>query len=198
MNLIFLCTELKRLYNVIVDELLYDSEMERLVAGNCAQPFPNDDSDTRTDTSTDSVLSDDSISSDDTYSQIFRHKSEFQSVLFMKRSLCFLIIDIYDNCYGIYYPGTIDRELNCCLNVSLFSLSRGIEIAVRKYNVVSAFGYISFSRNDYLLEMGAKNWLLRLYTDRIIFNENQRVLESYNKTIMKSASLKQILVFNCK
>lgn len=182
MNFIFLCTELKRLYNVVICELLYDSVIDSELD--------------KSDSTTDPVSSDDS--SEDIYTEFTKRKNAVHSVVFMKRSLCFVIIDEADNCYGIYYPGTINGELNHCIDMSLFSLSKGIEVDVRKYTTVDAFGYIRFSMDSYLIELGSKNWLLRLYNDRIEFNKNQTVLNCYNRTIMRSSKLKQLLIFNCK
>lgn len=190
MNLIFICTALKQMYNVVVRELLYDSELEKNVHSQCAESGAHGEI-------SDSFPSDDSISSDDNYMQVFRRKNVIQAAVFMKKSLCFIIIDELDNCYGIYYPGIVDRELNCCVNVSLFSLTKGIEIDMRKYRTTSVFSYISFTSDGWLMEMGAKTWLLRIYDDRIVFNDNQNVLETYNHTLMKSARIKQLIVLNC-
>ena len=50
-----------------------------------------------------------------------------------------------------------------------------------------AFNYLSFSNTSYLMELGSKTWLLRIYKDHVVFNENQNVLDTYNHTLMKSA-----------
>ena len=186
MNLIFICTALKRMYNMVIRELLYDSELEKVVHDH-SSTIPSDDSEF--------ISSDDS--SDDNYTQVFRRKNVIQNAVFMKRSVCFIIIDELDNCYGIYYPGTIDRELNCCIGVSIFSLTKGIEIDMRKYYPTSAFNYLSFSNTSYLMELGSKTWLLRIYKDHVVFNENQNVLDTYNHTLMKSARLKRLMALNC-
>lgn len=187
MNLIFICTELKRLYNVVLGELLYNSVVEGISF-----------SESTTDGTTSDGTTSEGSSEDDVYMELLKRKNEIQSVVFMKNSLCFIIIDISDNCYGIYYPGSINSELNHCINSSIFSLAKGIEVNVKKYYPLDAFAYIRFSNDDYLMEFGSKNWLLRLYNDRIEFNNDQKVLSCYNRTIMKSSKIKQILIFNCK
>ena len=43
MNLIFICTALKRMYNMVIRELLYDSELEKVVHDH-SSTIPSDDS----------------------------------------------------------------------------------------------------------------------------------------------------------
>lgn len=180
MNLVFIATYIKKLYNLIIDELLYDSDITRL----------NEES------NTDNEFSDYS-SEDNIYINLLIQKNDLEISLYGKDNLCFIIMDEYYNTYGMYYPGLINGNENFSPNVSFFILSKGIEVYQKRYDSNNFFTNIKFS-NDYLIKVGENHWLFKLYKDHIIFNFNQNLLNNYNTDIMKDSKILKILVFKCK
>lgn len=183
MNLVFISTYIKKLYNLILDELLFDNEID----------LKNNDY-SISENELDSSFS----SEDDLYLNLLIKKNNLENLLYGKNNLCFIFIDENNNCYGMYYPGYIIGKEIYSTDVSFFILSKGIEIIEKKYNSLEFFTELKFSKNKYLLKVGNKNWLFKLYNNYIEFNYNQKLLLDYNKNIMKTSKIIKILVFKCK
>lgn len=195
MNLIFLRTAIRKLYGVLIDDLLYDSDIHN-----------NIHNDIHIGIRTESTLSSDSssysdLSEDDSYILFLKKKNDLQAALIMKNRLCFVVMDESDTCYVLYYPGTVTAETNHCLGACLCQLARGIEIVAQRYDVVDAFAYLRFPEG-FLLEFGTTDWIMRLDNERVLFNEKTLIercrssLSCYS-VLPKSAYLKRTLVFNC-
>jgi len=188
MNFIFFSTYIKRLYNLNIQELLYDSEIESLLS-------------TVTDTTSSSNLSGDtsslsSIDEDDYYNSYFTEKNGLEEKLFGKNHLCFIFYDENNNYYGMYYPGFVTGSDSFSMNVSFFILTNGIEVNEVKYETRQAFTSLLFSVDDYLLKVGEGNgWLFKLYYDHIKFNQKQKILKFFNKNVMRSSKIKRFFVF---
>ena len=124
-------------------------------------------------------------------------KNELESNLIGKNKLFFIIISEDKSIYGMFFPNYIIGKENFSTNVSFFTLTKGIEIKEEKYESLNFFTNIKFS-NNYLIKVGEKSWLFKLYYDHIIFNSKQNLIQNYNKEIMKNSKIKKIMVFKCK
>lgn len=180
MNLVFIATYIKKLYNINIDELLYDSCVTRLIS----------------ECESDNEFSDYS-SEDNLYIDLLIQKNDLEISLYGKENLLFIFMDENYNSYGMYYPGSIEGNDNTSGNVSFFILTKGIEVYQKRYDTINFFTDIKFS-SDYLIKVGKSNWLFKLYKDHIIFNSNQNLLRNYNTDIMRDSRILKILVFKCK
>lgn len=180
MNLVFIATYIKRLYNILIDELLYDSCITKL----------------NNDYESDNEFSDFS-SEDNMYIELLTQKNDMEISLYGKNNLLFIIMDENYNSYGMYFPGTIIGNDNISANVSFFTLTKGIEVYQKRYDTINFFTNLIFS-NDYLIKVGEDDWLFKLYKDHIIFNSKQNLLKNYNSDIMKDSKILKVLVFKCK
>ena len=180
MNFIFFSTYIKKLYKLKIQELLFDSEIDEFVNSE----------------SNEDLSSYSSVDEDDYYYQYFIKKNVLEKCLLGKNNLCFIIQDINKNYYGMYFPGDITGDYNVCMNVKFFILTKGIEIKEINYNSNRIFTSIIFSNDDYLIQVGENDeWLFKLYKDHIEFNCNQKLINNFNKTIMKTSKIQKFYVF---
>ena len=188
MNFIFFSTYIKRLYNLNIEEVLYDSEI---------QSFIKVISDTSSSGLSEDLSSLSSVDEENDYCyNYFIKKNVLEESLFGKNHLCFIINDENNSYYGMYFPGYVTGNDSISMNVSFFILTKGIEVNEIKYDSRHAFTSLFFSMDDYLLKVGeADTWLFKLYNDRIKFNCNQNVLSNFNKTVMKTSKIKKFFVF---
>jgi len=190
MNFVFICTYIKRLYNVLIDNVIYDSDYDYNYDN---EPYGSSD---LIEQSNSSDYSSD-ISSDDLYMDFFSKKNKIEREVYLKKNICFVIIDEFNNSYGIYYPGIIDKKKNYSIGVSFFIFTKGIELVMNKYDFKSAFTYIDFSDESFI-KIGSTNWLFKIYDNRIEFNKNQKAINYYNWDIMKNCKIKKLSIFQCK
>lgn len=210
---------INRLYGVALGDLIYDSEIDcgwhssssdpvttihsSKHCTNCDLFSDEDQCDTSCDTSCDtcSTLSEsyDTSTEEDYYVNLFRRKNVVEKQCFGKRDIIFITTDEDNNTYGCYFPERISSKENFSLQMGLFTMTKGLEIVEEKYDFDHIMNCISFPKDCLYCIGDDYDWLYRVYKDgdimRIVWNSTQRMITSYNRTIMKSAALSRIMVY---
>lgn len=209
LNEIVISSCINKLYGIKLNELLYDSEIDRYQFDSHSSCTDSHDNifdsvcDTICDTVCDSCdTSCDSFdlpSDDDYYSNLFKKKNCIESQCFGKKNLIFITIDNHNNTYGCFFPERIDSDENYSMYMSLFTITKGIEIIEKKYEFVDIMNCISFPK-DCLYCIGEGNqWVYKVVNDgclQIVWNDKQKLITCYNRTIMKTSPLKRIVVYS--
>lgn len=198
LNEVVISSCINKLYGIKIDELIYDSDIDnKVVWMNTATD------DTTCDTSCDScdvVDYSDYSSEDEYYVNVFRKKHGLENQCFGKRNILLITIDDRNNAYGCYFPDRIDSYENYCTDMSLFTITRGIEIVECKYAFDGIMNCISFPK-DCLYCIGEESrWLYKI-TNRmgleIEWNDNQKMITTYDRAVMRSSKLRRVIVYAC-
>ena len=181
-----------------LSELVYDSDIGRPSSKTWKRSDTSDVTyDSDGDTSSDTITS----SEDEYYSNLFRKKNEIETQCFGKRSLILITTDANNNTYGCYFPEKITTQENYSLYMSMFTITRGIEIVEEKYEFAHVMNCISFPK-DCLYSVGDGNqWVYKVVKKRgyeIVWNKKQDVLPVYNRLIMKTNKIKRIVIYTTK
>lgn len=204
-NEIVLSNAIKKLTGYRLGELVYDSTME--VTHNLYQRDFNyimvdslSESEYRDDYSTSSSMySEDD--EDDYYINLFKKKNDLEQACFGKENLVFINIDRSNNTYGVYFPSKIDSKANSSLGMFMFTITKGIEIVERSYDFSCAINTICFPRDCVMCLGDEDTWIYKVINGetglKIIWNEKQPNLRSYNRLIMKTNNLTRLLVYKC-
>lgn len=181
-----------------LSELVYDSDIGRPSSKTWKKSDTSDVTyDSDGDTSSDTITS----SEDEYYSNLFRKKNEIETQCFGKRSLILITTDANNNTYGCYFPEKITTQENYSLSMSMFTITRGIEIVEEKYDFAHVMNCISFPK-DCLYSVGDGNqWVYKVVKKRgyeIVWNKKQDVLPVYNRLIMKTNKIKRIVIYTTK
>ena len=185
-NMTAIKTSICRLYGVLPSELLYDSSMN---AFDCESDCEcNDVSNQSSD-----------ISSDDDYFDFFNCKNQIEKCCFGKEKVCFILIDNNDTVYGHYHPGLIKSKDNYVNGLTIFLISKGIEIYEKKYHPRNFFISTSFPEKA-LYTVGDETEVIFSVTSnpfQINWNENQNQIYSYNRSLLKTSSVKRLMIYKC-
>lgn len=181
-----------------LNELVYDSDIGRASSKSWKKSDTSDVTyDSDSDTSSDTITS----SEDEYYTNLFRKKNEIETQCFGKRSLILITTDANNNTYGCYFPDRVTTQENYSMCMSMFTITHGIEIVEEKYDFAHVMNCISFPK-DCLYSVGDGNqWVYKVVKKRgyeIVWNKKQDVLPVYNRLIMKTNSIKRIVIYTTK
>ena len=182
-NMIAIKTSICRLYGVLPSELLFDSDINGI----------------EFDDVKDAAEGSADVSSDDDYFDFFTCRNIVEKCCFGKEKVCFILVDANDTIYGHYHPGEIKSKENYVNGLTIFLISKGIEIHEKKYYPSAFFMTTSFPE-DSLYTVGDESepiFSVLPSPFRVVWNENQIQLRSYNRTLLKSSPLKRLLVYKC-
>lgn len=197
-NEIIISSCINRLYRLHLDELLYDSDVDNHAQDKCSTCSTSCDS--SCDDMCEQIDLCDLSSEDYYYANLFRKKNSVEEKCFGKKSLVFINVDSSNNTYGCFFPDCVESDENYCMNISMFTITKGIEIIESKYEFDDVITCVSFPKDCLYCVGEGSQWVYKVVQDggtlKIVWNDSQKVLRNYNRTIMKTAPLKRLVVYS--
>lgn len=201
LNNVVITNSLNTLYGLIIKDLIYDSDINI--------NFFNDKSYSNSQSQSQSYSS--SEENDDyLYFNLLKSKNELEQLCFGKSQIIFLLTDNDNNTFGFYFPEKITNKENYCLELSLFLMTKGIEIINEKYFMNGIFNYLKFEKNSNdLLSIyqnkdntnGKDQMLFKISKSdnkfKFTFNDKQKSIISYNRSIIKTKEIKRLTIYKC-